>query len=54
MKNILFVNVGSNPKERTGWSGTPYSIYHELMKYFDVDTYVTYYKESKMKTFLKE
>lgn len=51
MKKILFVNAGSDPKDRTGWSGTPFSIYHELIKYFDVDTYVTYYKESKIKSF---
>lgn len=53
MKKVLFVNAGSDPKDRTGWSGTPYSIYHELIKYFDVETYVTYHKESKIKSFFK-
>lgn len=53
MKKVLFVNAGSDPKDRTGWSGTPFSIYHELIKYFDVETCVTYYKESKIKSFFK-
>lgn len=36
MKRIILVSSG-DPRDKKEWSGTKYSFYHQLMKYYDVD-----------------
>lgn len=36
MKRVLLVSSG-NPRDKRQWSGTEYSIYQQLMKYYNVD-----------------
>lgn len=39
-EKMLFVSFGGAITDRRTWSGIPFSLYHELKKYYSVDTYV--------------
>lgn len=46
MKKLLFVNLGAPVTDRRTWSGIPFSLHHELKKYFLIEDYVVSTKKS--------